>query len=152
VSAKVFPYWATLNYRESYGLCASNGVLFNHESPRRGERLSLAKSRVQLQRSRWAAKGIVPRQFGREARLGICTRYVEAMWRILQLGEGDGMSGPQRLTCLVGDGSTTCSRARRQRTPWKTTVGRDGAPRRANIAARCCYRITNGAGLVSAIE
>ena len=35
--AKVFSYWATVNYRESYGLCASNGILFNHESPRRGE-------------------------------------------------------------------------------------------------------------------
>ena len=35
--AKVFSYWATVNYRESYGLMASNGILFNHESPRRGE-------------------------------------------------------------------------------------------------------------------
>ena len=35
--AKVFAYWATVNYRESYGLLASNGILFNHESPRRGE-------------------------------------------------------------------------------------------------------------------
>ena len=35
--AKIFAYWATVNYRESYGLCASNGILFNHESPRRGE-------------------------------------------------------------------------------------------------------------------
>src|SRR6202030_4597105 len=35
--AKVFSYWATVNYRESYGLLASNGILFNHESPRRGE-------------------------------------------------------------------------------------------------------------------
>jgi GDPmannose 4,6-dehydratase len=35
--AKVFSYWATVNHCESYGLCASNGILFNHESPRRGE-------------------------------------------------------------------------------------------------------------------
>ena len=35
--AKVFSYWATINYRESYALCASNGIMFNHESPRRGE-------------------------------------------------------------------------------------------------------------------
>ena len=35
--AKIFSYWATVNYRESYGLHASNGILFNHESPRRGE-------------------------------------------------------------------------------------------------------------------
>ena len=36
-TAKVFSYWATLNYRESYGMHANNGILFNHESPRRGE-------------------------------------------------------------------------------------------------------------------
>src|SRR5213593_2404922 len=35
--AKVFSFWSTVNYRESYGLCASNGIMFNHESPRRGE-------------------------------------------------------------------------------------------------------------------
>ncbi len=35
--AKVFSYWATVNYRESYNMHASNGILFNHESPRRGE-------------------------------------------------------------------------------------------------------------------
>src|SRR6266566_3959293 len=35
--AKVFSYWATVNYRESYGLFATNGIMFNHESPRRGE-------------------------------------------------------------------------------------------------------------------
>src|SRR5215471_17822339 len=35
--AKIFSYWATVNYRESYGLCASNSIMFNHESPRRGE-------------------------------------------------------------------------------------------------------------------
>ena len=35
--AKVYSYWVTVNYRESYGMHASNGILFNHESPRRGE-------------------------------------------------------------------------------------------------------------------
>ena len=70
--AKVFSYWATVNYRESYGLCASNGIMFNHESPRRGETFvtsqNLACSRRDQAR---AAKGIVPRQSRRKTRLGI---------------------------------------------------------------------------------
>jgi len=66
--AKVFSYWATVNYRESYGLCASNGILFNHESPRRGETF-------------------VTRKISRD--WGYAPEYVEGMWRILQLDEGD---------------------------------------------------------------
>src|SRR3984957_3848012 len=51
--AKVFAYWATVNYRESYGLHASNGILFNHESPRRGEtfvtrKITRAVARIKL--------------------------------------------------------------------------------------------------------
>ncbi len=71
--AKVFSYWATVNYRESYGLCASNGILFNHESPaaRRNFRhpQNLARRRRDQARS---AKGIVPGQPGCKTRLGIC--------------------------------------------------------------------------------
>src|SRR6266852_4751158 len=51
--AKVFAYWATVNYRESYGMHASNGILFNHESPRRGEtfvtrKITRAVARIKL--------------------------------------------------------------------------------------------------------
>ena len=46
--AKVFSYWATVNYRESFALCASNAIMFNHESPRRGETLSRVRSPVRL--------------------------------------------------------------------------------------------------------
>ena len=52
--AKVFSYWATVNYRESYGLHANNGILFNHESPRRGERSNWAGSRRSDSQS-WSA-------------------------------------------------------------------------------------------------
>jgi len=44
--AKLYAYWITVNYREAYGMYACNGILFNHESPRRGERSSRARSRV----------------------------------------------------------------------------------------------------------
>ncbi len=55
--AKVFSYWITVNYRESYGLHASNGILFNHESPApRAKRSSPAKSRAPWPRSRRACR------------------------------------------------------------------------------------------------
>jgi len=54
--AKVFSYWATINYRESYALCASNAIMFNHESRGAAKRLSRAKSRVLLRRSNMDCK------------------------------------------------------------------------------------------------
>jgi GDPmannose 4,6-dehydratase len=88
--AKVFSYWATINYRESYGLCASNGIMFNHESPRRGETFVTRK----ITRAVAAIKhGLQKELFlgNLEARRdwGYAPDYVEGVWRILQLGEGD---------------------------------------------------------------
>jgi GDPmannose 4,6-dehydratase len=88
--AKVFAYWATVNYRESYGLCASNGILFNHESPRRGETFVTRK----ITRAVAAIKhGLQKELFlgNLEARRdwGYAPEYVEGMWRILQQDEGD---------------------------------------------------------------
>jgi GDPmannose 4,6-dehydratase len=88
--AKVFAYWATVNYRESYGLCASNGILFNHESPRRGETFVTRK----ITRAVAAIKhGLQKELFlgNLEARRdwGYAPEYVEGMWRILQQDGGD---------------------------------------------------------------
>ena len=83
--AKVFSYWATINYRESYGLCASNGILFNHESPRRGEtfvtrKISRAATRIKLGLQDALYLGNL------EARRdwGYAKEYVEMMWLMLQ--------------------------------------------------------------------
>ncbi|HEX4638647.1 MAG TPA: GDP-mannose 4,6-dehydratase [Chthoniobacterales bacterium] len=88
--AKVFSYWATVNYRESYGLHASNGILFNHESPRRGETFVTRK----ITRAVAAIKqGLQSELFlgNLEAKRdwGYAPEYVEAMWRMLQHDEGD---------------------------------------------------------------
>ncbi|HWO06963.1 MAG TPA: GDP-mannose 4,6-dehydratase [Candidatus Paceibacterota bacterium] len=83
--AKVFAYWMTVNYRESYGLFASNGILFNHESPRRGETFV----------SRKICKGLARITAGLQDKLylgnldarrdwGYAKEYVEGMWRMLQ--------------------------------------------------------------------
>ncbi len=88
--AKVFSYWATVNYRESYGLCASNGILFNHESPRRGETFVTRKiSRAVAAIKHGLQKELFLGNLGAKRDWGYAPEYVEGMWRILQLGEGD---------------------------------------------------------------
>ena len=88
--AKVFSYWATINYRESYGLQASNGILFNHESPRRGETFvtrkitrAVAAIKQGLQQELFLGNLEAKRDWG------YAPEYVEAMWRILQQESGD---------------------------------------------------------------
>src|ERR1700682_3661542 len=86
--AKVFAYWATVNYRESYGLCASNGILFNHESPRRGETFvtrkitrALGRIKLGLQEKLYLGNLDARRDWGHAA------DYVRAMWMMLQHSE-----------------------------------------------------------------
>ena len=86
--AKVFAYWLTVNYRESYRLHASNGILFNHESPRRGEtfvtrKITRAAARIKLGLQESVYLGNL------EARRdwGYAKEYVEMMWLMLQQEE-----------------------------------------------------------------
>ena len=88
--AKVFAYWQTVNYRDAYELFASNGILFNHESPRRGEhfvtrKITRAAARIKLGLQDRLALGNL------EARRdwGFAGDYVEAMWLMLQHDEAD---------------------------------------------------------------
>jgi GDPmannose 4,6-dehydratase len=88
--AKVYSYWVTVNYRESYGMHASNGILFNHESPRRGEtfvtrKITRAAAHIKL--------GLQEKLFlgnlDSKRDWGYAKEYVEAMWLMLQQPEGD---------------------------------------------------------------
>ena len=88
--AKMFGYWATVNYRESYGLFASNGILFNHESPRRGETFvtrkisrAVASIKLGLQKELYLGNMDAKRDWG------YAPEYVEGMWRMLQAEEPD---------------------------------------------------------------
>ncbi|MCM2279294.1 MAG: GDP-mannose 4,6-dehydratase [Oligoflexia bacterium] len=88
--AKVYSYWMAVNYREAYGLHASNGILFNHESPRRGETFVTRKITRAL--GRILAGEIQEFYLGNlEAKRdwGYAKDYVEAMWLMLQTPEGD---------------------------------------------------------------
>lgn len=83
--AKLFAYWITVNYRESYGLYACNGVLFNHESPRRGEEFVTRKITRGLARVRAGLQG--PVKLGNLDALrdwGHAVDYVEMMWLMLR--------------------------------------------------------------------
>ena len=83
-------YWITVNYRESYGLHTSNGILFNHESPRRGENFVTRKITTAVARIK---AGLQDKLFmgNIEAKRdwGYAKEYVEAMWLMLQQPQGD---------------------------------------------------------------
>jgi len=83
--AKVFGHYMTINYRESYGMHASSGILFNHESPRRGpefvtRKVSQAVARISL----GLQDSIVMGNLDAKRDWGFAADYVEAMWRMLQ--------------------------------------------------------------------
>jgi GDPmannose 4,6-dehydratase len=88
--AKVFAYWATVNYRESYGLHASNGILFNHESPRRGETFVTRKiSRAVARIKKGLDKDLYLGNLEAQRDWGYAPEYVEGMWRMLQRDDPD---------------------------------------------------------------
>jgi GDPmannose 4,6-dehydratase len=88
--AKVYGYWITVNYRESYNLHASNGILFNHESPRRGETFvtrkitrAVARIKAGLQKELYLGNLDAKRDWG------YAPEYVQAMWLMLQQDNPD---------------------------------------------------------------
>jgi len=88
--AKVFGHYMTINYRESYGMHASSGILFNHESPRRGpefvtRKVSQAVARISLGLQDTITLGNIDAKRD----WGFAGDYVDAMWRMLQQPEGD---------------------------------------------------------------
>ena len=89
-AAKVYSYWATRNYREAYGLFAVNGIMFNHESPRRGETFvtrkitrAVARIKAGIQSDVYMGNLDAVRDWG------YAPEYVEGMWRMLQAPEPD---------------------------------------------------------------
>jgi GDPmannose 4,6-dehydratase len=88
--AKLYGYWAVVNYREAYGMHATNGILFNHESPRRGETFvtrkitrAVARIKLGLQESLYLGNLDSVRDWG------FAKEYVEGMWRMLQQDTSD---------------------------------------------------------------
>ncbi|NFV78543.1 GDP-mannose 4,6-dehydratase [Magnetospirillum aberrantis] len=89
-AAKLYAYWITVNYREAYGIHASNGILFNHESPIRGETFvtrkitrAVAAIKAGAQEAVWLGNLDASRDWGH------ARDYVEGMWRMLQQDHAD---------------------------------------------------------------
>jgi len=96
--AKLYGYWIVVNYRESYGIHASNGILFNHESPRRGEtfvtrKITRAAGRIaeELQDTLYLGNMSALRDWG------FAPEYTDMMWRILQQDQ------PDDFVCATGE-------------------------------------------------
>ena len=96
-AAKIYSYWIVRNYREAYGLHASNGILFNHESPRRGENFVTKKIALEVAKIyRGESKCFSLGNLDSVRDWGYAKEFVEAMWLILQQG--------QPSDCVIGTG------------------------------------------------
>jgi GDP-mannose 4,6-dehydratase len=88
--AKMYAYWLTVNYRESYNLHASNGILFNHESPRRGETFVTRKITRAVGRIKMGLQdSLILGNLDAKRDWGYAKEYVEMMWMMLQQDEPD---------------------------------------------------------------
>jgi len=102
--AKVYAYWMTVNYREGHGLFACNGLLFNHESPRRGETFvsrkitrAVARIKAGLQDKLYLGNLEARRDWG------YAPEYVDAMWRMMQVDKPDDFVIATEETHSVGE-------------------------------------------------
>ncbi|MCP4898611.1 MAG: GDP-mannose 4,6-dehydratase [bacterium] len=130
--AKVYAFWATVNYREAYEMFAVNGILFNHESPRRGEnfvtrKISRAVAEIECGRRDFVALGNL------EARRdwGFAGDYVDAMWRMLQVDAAQDYVIGTGQSCSVGEFAEAAFREVGREIDWEgkgeNRVGRDRA-------------------------
>jgi len=88
--AKLYGYWIIVNYREAYGIHASNGILFNHESPRRGETFVTRKiTRAAGRIKEGLEEVLVMGNLDSKRDWGYAPEYTDAMWRILQQDDPD---------------------------------------------------------------
>ena len=89
-AAKIYAYWMTINYREAYNMFACNGILFNHESPRRGETFVTRKITMALARIIYGVqKKLYLGNLNSKRDWGFAGDYVEAMWLMLQQDKPD---------------------------------------------------------------
>lgn len=100
-SAKLYAYWATVNYREAYGIHASNGILFNHESPRRGETFVTKKiTRAATAIANGKQEKLYLGNLDAIRDWGYAKEYVESMWLMLQ------QDSPDDYVVATGVGAT----------------------------------------------
>ena len=118
--AKLFAHWATVNYREAYNMFACNGILFNHESPRRGETfvtrkitIALSKIKLGLQKKLFIGNINAKRDWGH------AKDYVEAQWLILQQKKPDDYVISTGKNYSVKDFINKCAKILDMKIKWK---------------------------------
>ena len=118
--AKLYSYWITSVYRESYGIFASNGILFNHESPRRGETFVTRKITRFLTRKVLGSKDILYLgNLNAKRDWGHAADYVEMQWRILQQKKPEDFVIATGNTYSVRDFIKACAKALNIKLIWK---------------------------------
>jgi GDPmannose 4,6-dehydratase len=101
-AAKLYAHWIAVNYREAYGIFASSGILFNHESPRRGETFVTQKIvRAAVRIAAGQQKVLLLGNLDASRDWGHAKDYVDGMWRILQHSEGDDFVLATGITTTV---------------------------------------------------
>jgi GDPmannose 4,6-dehydratase len=102
--AKLYSYWAAINFREAYGMFASNGILFNHESPRRGENFVTRKiSRAVAEIASGRRENVALGNLNARRDWGYAGDFVEAMWLMLQADQADDFVVGTGVTHSVRD-------------------------------------------------
>lgn len=131
--AKLYAYWITVNYRESFGMFATNGILFNHESPRRGEtfvtrKITMAATRIALglQDTLYLGNLDAKRDWGH------AKDYVEGMWRILQADKPSDYVLATGVTTSIRDFVTMAFRELNIDIEWRGTGVNEIGVNRAN--------------------
>jgi GDPmannose 4,6-dehydratase len=136
--AKLYGHWLTVNYRESYGMHASSGILFNHESPLRGFEFVTRKITLGLARIRHGTQEVLELgNLDAKRDWGFAGDYVEGMWRMLQAEVPDDYVLATGVTTTIRRFAELAADALGFRLVWEgeaeNTVGRDTATGRAII-------------------
>lgn len=118
--AKLYAHWMTVNYRESYGIFASSGILFNHESPLRGQEFVTRKiTNTIAQIKLGMAEVLELGNLDAQRDWGYAKDYVEGMWRMLQASESDTFVLATNRTETVRDFVTMAAKAAGMTLEWR---------------------------------
>lgn len=118
--AKLYAHWMTINYRESYGIFATSGILFNHESPLRGKEFVTRKITDTLARIRLGQASVLELgNLDASRDWGYARDYVEGMWRMLQVDEPDTFVLATNRTTTVRDFVTLAGKAAEIDLEWR---------------------------------
>jgi GDPmannose 4,6-dehydratase len=140
--SKLFAHWITINYRESYKIFACNGILFNHESPRRGETFVTRKITIGLSKIKLGLqKVLVLGNLDAKRDWGHARDYVEAQWLILQQKKPDDYVIASGKNYSVKDFINLCARILKINLKWKGKgISTKAYDQRGNCVIRCHKR------------